>query len=137
MAEFLDTTAGFLTALSIICATIGGTLVWVRRRWQPWGHDLHAARDVLLGRDAVTDSITGAELSPKLPGIGERMLVQENTSALQAQALHKLTDAVAAVTNQNARIDNHEERLRVVERLVLCRDLHPPTPIDDDGQGGL
>lgn len=65
------------------------------------GGDVVAVRDSILGRPAVVDSITGKELAPALPGIGQRMDTVER--------------ALVALADQHAVLEDHETRLKALE----------------------
>jgi hypothetical protein len=68
-----------------------------RTRWNQAG-------DALLGRDPIVDTITGREVSPALPGIGQRMATVED-------AVKTLTDTVARLDAINERLDRHEAQI--------------------------
>ena len=55
-------------------------------------------RDSIIGRGAVVDTITGQQLAPPLPGIGQRMDTVERT--------------VATLADQHRVLDDHEDRLK-------------------------
>lgn len=78
--------------------------------------DLRGFRDAILGREPVFDSITGAELAPRLPDIGTRMATQEQQMAV-------LTEAVAAMAKNNRRLDDLEERVTALEEMKVERVL--------------
>lgn len=69
--------------------------------------DAVAIRDSILGRDAVVDSITGKELAPALPGIGQRMDTVER--------------ALVALADQHAAIEDHETRIKALEEARVER----------------
>lgn len=82
---------------------------WARPRYRAAKARTNAAIDSLVGRDAIVDTITGRELAPALPGIGQRMDVVEHTLA-------KLAD-------QQNRIDDHETRLSRLEIANIERTV--------------
>lgn len=80
---------------------------WARPRLKRWNWERQAKNDVLIGRPAVLDSITGKELAPPLPGVGVRMDL--------------LTETVAKLADTHLRIENHEERIKVLEEATVER----------------
>lgn len=66
--------------------------------------DRIAQRDVLVGRPAVPDSITGKILAPALPGIGQRM--------------DTIEQAVAELARSNQRHEAHEAHLARHDREI-------------------
>lgn len=74
---------------------------WARPRYRALKHDATASRDVLLGRPAITDSITGREISASLPGIGKRVETVEQ--------------AVLQLADQSRTLTDHEQRLTALE----------------------
>ena len=98
----------FLLVAAAVTAT-GGLIKWLRPKWRKTKREVVAAKDSLLGREAKHDSITGKEVLPALPGIGQRMAVIEN-------ALTQLVDL-------HHRLDEHSERLEALERKDMERAL--------------
>lgn len=90
-------------------AVLGGWLKWIRPRVRNTRREFRAARDSLLGREAITDSMTGAEISPAVPGIGQRMATIET--------------ALGELVNLHKRLDGHESRLVDLEKKDLERAL--------------
>lgn len=95
---------------------VGGGLVtlftWfkvLKPRIQGVSREVRSARDSLLGRDAILDTITGKELAPALPGIGQRMDTIET-------ALTQLVDV-------HVRLNSHEKRLLDLERMDMERAI--------------
>ena len=78
-----------------------------RRKAKDVSGDVVAIRDSILGRDAVVDSITGKELAPALPGIGQRMDTVER--------------ALVALADQHAVLEDHEERIKALEAARVER----------------
>lgn len=70
---------------------------WARPRLQERERDRIAQRDALIGRPPVFDSITRKEISPALPGIGQRMASVEV--------------AIAQLAESNLRHHAHEQHL--------------------------
>ena len=84
--------------------------------------------DAILGREEITDSITGERISPALPGIGARMATQEAGLAQQGNRLERLTQTVetlARVVEHQARLDkvaeDHEKRITALEKWQVER----------------
>lgn len=69
------------------------------------------ALDALLGRDPIVDPADGREVSPALPGIGQRMSTVED-------AVKTLTEVVAEQKELRDRVEVHEARLNVLEPTV-------------------
>jgi hypothetical protein len=108
---------------AVIACTVGGLTIlaalvgyvrWARPGIKQAKSDFVAARDSIVGRDAVKDSITGREIEPALPGIGVRMAANERN-------LGRLTDAVAQIAQSHARLENHEERIVQLEAGAVER----------------
>lgn len=97
-------TPGEIVSRIILGAALLGALavIWrATRRGRAAVHEIkndgRRIRDSILGRPATVDSITGKELAPALPGIGQRMDTVER--------------AVIALADQHLKLDNHEARL--------------------------
>lgn len=112
MTELITAIVGVLAILGALVAFVR----WVRPKWREMKHDARAGRDALLGREAVYDSITGKEITPALPGIGQRVASLEETSAATAVALTRLADT-------HTRIDGLEHRVSRLERGDAERTL--------------
>ena len=101
----LDRTTALIVAavgvISLLTAVVGW-LRWARPKTRRVTSEIVAVRDSILGRDAVVDSITGKEIAPALPGIGQRMANVEN--------------AVAQIADQHVRIADHERRITDLEK---------------------
>lgn len=70
----------------------------------------------IAGRDPIVDKASGAELSPAVPPIGERLASIDS-------GLSRLVEVIESTQNAHARIDNHETRITslevgTVERIV-------------------
>ena len=104
--------------LAIAAATLVGIIyaasVKIRKAWHRGRQETVAVRDAILGREAVCDSITGKELAPALPGIGQRMA---NTEAQMAV----ITEAVAKLADTHQRLDKHEQRIEKLEAASVER----------------
>lgn len=107
-----------LTAVGIaaLATALTGWLKWVRPKWHRAKHDVTASRDSILGRAAVVDSITGAELSPALQGIGQRVATLEESQAA-------IGDALGQLANSSARLDSHDARIDRLEKSEQDRSL--------------
>lgn len=75
---------------------------------------VRSAFDAILGREAVVDSITGKELAPALPGIGQRMSTVEQALVTFAQNQHEL-EIIRDLTKE------HGERLTALEEASVER----------------
>ncbi|HRD59388.1 hypothetical protein [uncultured Nocardioides sp.] len=104
-----------------VLALVGGWWRWLRPRYRRLRGEVVGIRDSILGREAITDSITGREIEPALPGMGVRMagLEQAHTALEQSQA--RLLDAIAALTESNAIVANHEQRISALEMASVER----------------
>lgn len=63
--------------------------------------DARKIRDTLVGREAVVDTITGKEIAPALPALGQRMDTVER--------------AVAVLADQHRMLGDHEDRIKALE----------------------
>lgn len=124
MIEFLDSAAGLALTLTTLCTIVGGL---VYRKLRPWLHDREkdriAQRDALIGRPAIMDSITGAEIAPALPGIGHRMATMEGAVAELIRSSQRHEAHEAHLAHLDARADGHDHdiaelRSQTVERIV-------------------
>lgn len=112
----LNEQVALVLGLVALVSALGAWVRWARPRWRGVKSDTVAMRDSLLGREAVVDSITGKELSPALPGIGQRVASLEESTAVIGAALARMAD-----TNQ--RLDSHDQRLRRLEQAADERTL--------------
>lgn len=112
MPDYLAAGASLVLILTAIVAWFR----WARPKWTVFKKDATAARDSILGREATHDSITGKEILPALPGIGQRVASLEENTAVMASAVRSLAD-----THQ--RLDSHDERIRRLERGSSEREL--------------
>lgn len=78
-------------------------------------------RDAILGRDPVTDSITGKELAPALPGIGVRMEHQERQMETLTQAVRTIADTQVTVAAIQQEVADHRGRIRRLEEATVER----------------
>lgn len=105
----------------IFTASALALLAWgwwkrVRPWWKGLKRDLIGGRDALLGREAVTDSITGKELAPAQPGVGVRIANVESAIVTLAQLHVDINDLKASRDEHGQRITKLEDA--AVERVV-------------------
>ena len=113
----VDSTNGMITLTLGFVALAGvvlGWLRWVRPKIHRGRKEVVAVRDAILGREAITDSVTGKEIAPALPGMGVRMAHQESQMAL-------LTDAVAKIADSHGRLESLEDRVKALEEASVER----------------
>ena len=115
MMDFLGTSAGAVTAISVIGAATVATVAWLRKPGRQLYRKIGGALDVLVGRDAITDRATGRELAPPMLGIGQRMDVSEQNHANLREDVARVVGAVESLVERNERLDDHDRRLKVVE----------------------
>ena len=84
--------------LVALVTAVAGWVRWARPRMQQRERDRIAQRDALIGRPPVYDSITRKEISPALPGIGQRMASMESV--------------VSDLVRSNLRHEAHELQLQ-------------------------
>ncbi|WP_232676662.1 hypothetical protein [Nocardioides sp. R-C-SC26] len=82
---------------------------WVKPRWRRLVSRTTVALDSIVGRDPIVDEITGHELAPALPGIGQRMATVE--------------EAVKTLADQHGRIDDIDRRVRALESASIERTV--------------
>lgn len=111
------TAIGLLTLLGMLL----GWLRWVRPRIRAVRGKFVAASDALVGRDAITDSITGREIAPALPGIGQRMETVERAVAGIADLLLGQHAQDARIDALEVRVDGHDSRLHQLEDQTIER----------------
>lgn len=111
MLELAATESGWIAAILTAAAAILVVARAVWKRMEHWSATATKVSDVLLGREAIYDSITGEEISPALPGIGNRMSTQEEQMEL-------LTKAVSTLSQNHTRIDDHERRIQALEDAI-------------------
>lgn len=117
LSDRVELALALLTLLGIVV----GWLKVVRPRIHSASRQVVAARDAVLGRDAIVDSITGEERAPALPGIGARMAHQEQQMELLAITVTKLVDQQAHQLKLEQRVDDHDNRLKQLEDQVIER----------------
>lgn len=96
-----------ILSLGALLALAAATVKRVRPRWEKIGRTWVAFRDTFLGRDAITDSITGREIEPAQPPMGVRLANVET--------------AVARLADQHKWLENHEGRIRALEAARVER----------------
>lgn len=116
MLDLLDDYTRIALAVAGLLAALVGWMRWVRPRWRRFRADSSDARDALIGRPAVRDSITGKELSPALPGIGSRMAVQEAQMQVMAQAVARLAESHDRLNDHQEQLDDHQLRIATLEQ---------------------
>lgn len=107
------TISAILGGLALTGALVG-YFRYLRPRYRRSKAVLTAARDSLVGREAVVDSITGKELAPALPGIGERMASVETV-------VERIATVIEGQQAQDRRLADHESRIKVLEDAVVER----------------
>ena len=114
-----------LIGLGISAATLVGLLVgwlrWVRPKVKSATGQVAAASDAILGREEITDNITGRTLVPALPGLGVRMAFAEDSLTHQQAQMDKLTDAVARLADVQQQIDDLLRRIVALETGTIER----------------
>lgn len=105
---------GLAASVVALLGIIGGWLRWVRPRWRRASREVVAVRDSILGRDAIVDSITGREIAPALPGIGQRVATIEQALVTLAGQEERFT---AIEENQS----DFARRLGALEQARLER----------------
>lgn len=103
----------FLAAGAVLSLIVGWVKV-IRPRWHRGRSQFVAARDAIVGRDAVVDTITGVERSPALPGVGVRLANQEHH-------LGVLAEAVASIASSHHKLEDHESRILALEEATVER----------------
>ena len=115
MLNINDTVGLVLTFLSIL-ALLAAFFKWLRPKFRRAARDIQAGRDALVGRDAVVDSITGKELAPALPGVGQRTAALEDSVTMLTTAMTKLADT-------HVRLESHDRRIGRLEQAASERTL--------------
>ena len=109
-----DRAVGLILSLAALGALLVGYVRWLRPRWRTFWREIRAIRDALLGREAITDSITGDERVPALPGLGVRMAsVEENQT--------RITEALVKLADSHELIQDHENRIKALEAAAVER----------------
>lgn len=156
LSDWVPVAAGGVAVLSALVVW----LRWVRPRIRATKADFTAAKDAIVGRPAIRDSITGREIEPALPGVGVRLAGLE-------LAIQKLADSHVRLDTQQGQLGALAERTkrneddieilkaasveRVVARSESARawaameavalstpdhiDVRDPDHIEDEGRG--
>lgn len=99
----------FAVGISAVVTAVGGAwLKWGLPRYRDWRFQFIAARDSIIGRPAVIDTITGEERVPALPGVGMRLATTE-------EHLGTLTALVGELVRERADVRALDRRVKVVE----------------------
>jgi hypothetical protein len=109
----------YFSAGASLVVFLGGLVAWfrwLRPKWRSAKADVVAGRDALLGRDAVHDSITGKEIAPALPGIGQRVTTLE-------EAIPAISVALTRMSDMHVRVSGVEDRVGRLERMEGERSL--------------
>lgn len=120
----LDRTNEIVALALGILALLGafaGYLKVIRPRIRKARVTLASASDALLGREAIYDSITGAEIAPALPGVGARMAHQEQQMELLTVTVTKLVDQQVHQQKLERRVDGLESRVKGLEDQTIER----------------
>jgi uncharacterized coiled-coil protein SlyX len=112
--------AGFLL-LTTVLGAVGAWWKWLLPRWRDLVADVRKARDSIVGRDAIVDSITDEVRVPALPGIGVRMAHQEQQMELLTVTVTKLVDQQVHQQRLEQRVDAHDNRIKKLEEAQVER----------------
>lgn len=96
--------AAAVIALGGAVTVVYKLITWARPRLQRLSRDAFAARDAIVGRDPVVDSITGRELAPALPGIGQRLATVEEALVVLAEDRTRLNHVEVTVATHTEQI---------------------------------
>lgn len=110
----IDNSAKALLSLFAIAAALAAFFRWAAPRYRRAKSRVVATVDTIAGREAITDSITGRELAPAIPSIGERMATHEGR-------LDRMVEAVAEIARNHQRIDGLETRVDALEKAQVER----------------
>lgn len=118
-----------IAALGFLAAFIR----WVVPRIRRFAHDLKATRDAILGRDAVKDSITGKEIAPYLPSMGQRLATVEGTQKKNARQIKSIAGHLTML-EATVRELAHNDKDRVLARQehIALLDTIRAVNTDDD-----
>lgn len=110
----LDHTSDLIGLALGLIALMGAVIAWarwIRPRYRAGKARIIGAVDALVGRDAIHDSITGKEIAPPLPGMGQRMAAMET-------AVTNLADLAVSQSHQDERITEAHLRINALETRV-------------------
>ena len=122
MLEHLNAVVAAASGVLALAGAIYALLTRERRKkgrlswWRELRRDFRAGRDALVGRDPVVDSITGRELAPALPGIGQRMANVETALVTMADQGKRLSDLEIVVASHTVEIESL--KAQALERVV-------------------
>jgi hypothetical protein len=123
MLEQTNALLGVAGGLVVLLGALFGWLRWIRPRARRAASRVGAALDTIAGREAIVDNITGRELAPALPSIGERMDTMERTVSLlaQQQAHQAVQDReIATLAGRVDAVENDVQQLKdgTIERVA-------------------
>jgi hypothetical protein len=121
MLEQTDALVGVLGGLVVLLCTLFGWLRWIRPRARRAASRVGAALDTIAGREAIVDNITGRELAPALPSIGERMDTMERTVSLLAQQQAHQVVQDNEIAEIKVALGNHGDRIQQLEDGTIER----------------
>lgn len=116
MIPGVSDTLQLVVLLGAAGAVLLAVLKWVRPKSREVVKDFVAGRDALVGRPAVYDSITGKEIAPALPGIGQRVTTLE-------EAIPAISVALTRMSDMHVRVSGVEDRVGRLERMEGERSL--------------
>lgn len=105
-----------IIGLAAVVGVIFGFFKWVRPAFRKFVRDFVAARDSLIGRDEIRDSITDEVKVPALPGIGKRVATIE-------LAVATLVQQQAEIAQLKSSSDDHRQRIEKLEAAALERAM--------------
>lgn len=114
MLEQTDTLVGIAGGLVVVLGALLAWLRWIRPKVRRAVGRTGAALDTIAGRPPIVDNITGRELAPALPSIGERMASVE-------QRVDRLVEVIEGQHRQDVRLDDHEHRIEQLENAAIER----------------
>lgn len=117
-AAGVDAATTIMLSLTAVVAAVAGWVRWARPRLSRAHRDLTGVRDVLLGREAVLDSITGEMISPPVEGIGQRMASTERQIEQIARTMTTLARTTGHLDRVDKRLADHEARIAALEETT-------------------
>lgn len=108
--------ATLITGVSAALVALYAAYRWVRPRWVKLFDRLGASLDVIAGRPAQYDRVTGKQIADPILPLGER-LDQENDRLVGA--LDRLAAVVESQSSQDRRLDAHEAQIADHEQRLL------------------
>ena len=107
--------------LIAIIGAVLGWLKWLRPKIRRGKAEVVAVRDAILGRDAISDSITGREIEPPLPGVGVRVAHVEESQRETSRQIESIAVAITKLASQQEAIEDHEARIEQLEKAAVER----------------